>query len=102
MAASDEQPHSMAGKSVLSKQRYAAFKGVLQDKLDAPLVDDVLREFQRIMHFDPDASTYTAVQKQHVRNWRTRKQTETGKSLYQLEGGQQAYARRKERQSSAT
>jgi hypothetical protein len=85
------------GKSIVSKQRYAAFKAELQDKhkLEAPMLAEVLRDFQRIMHFDPDATTYTEAQKQHVRDWRTRRQTETGKTSYELEGGRTAYVRRK-------
>ncbi len=80
----------------MSKRKFTAIVRMLEDKLaNAELAREVTQSIQDILDFDPQASTYTGPQMERIRSWRQRKQQETGKSLYELEGGRAAYQRRR-------
>ena len=97
-----EPAATQKGRAYLSKLRFAAIVALIESAASAdgvaqesraPLVREITDGIRGIMQFDPDATTYTAANKEWRAKWLQRKQAATGKSLYEIEGGKAAYAR---------
>lgn len=87
----------------MSKKRFGEIKALIEGTVaDSMVAAELLSGIQRIMNYDPVASTCTPAQRKWVQQWRQRKMQETGKTLYELEGGKQKYAARKQEKTSQT
>ena len=76
------------GVSCLTKTRYHQIQSAVTDEFgDVEASHRLMQRVRDIMRFDPNVSTLTSAHKKHVQAWRERKMRETGKSLYELEGG---------------
>jgi hypothetical protein len=87
----------------MSKKRFGEIKALIEGTVaDSMVAAELLSGIQRIMNYDPVASTCTPAQRKWVQQWRQRKMQETGKTLYELEGGKQKNAARKQEKTSQT
>ncbi len=89
------------GTAHVSKKRFGEIKNLIEGSIaDAQLASELIIGIQRILNYDPSASTCTPAQRRYVQQWRQRKVEETGKTLYEIVGGKAKYAARKEQNKS--
>lgn len=70
---------------------------MLQEQLpgDAERAGVIVEHLKDILQYDPELSTYTPDQADRIKKWRERKVAETGQTLYVIEGGKEAYQRKR-------
>ena len=80
-----------------NKKRYSEIESQLTKKgFDESAVASVLETLRTVLNFDPSATIYTPDHRERVKEYRKKKQLETGLSTYQILNQKKYYEEHKE------